>query len=42
MPSRARRRILLVALTAAVAAYRRRRLDRADRDFPAATRHLQP
>jgi len=41
-PARRRRRIVFVALTAALAAYRRRRLDRADQAFPAATRHLQP
>ncbi|MCI3949473.1 MAG: hypothetical protein K0R11_1407 [Acidimicrobiales bacterium] len=34
---RARRRLLLVAVLAGVAAFRKRRLDAADRDFPAAT-----
>jgi hypothetical protein len=40
MPRRrrkARRRLLLVAVLAGVAAFRKRRLDAADRDVPAAT-----
>ena len=34
---RTRRRLLLVAVLAGVAAFRKQRLDAADRDFPAAT-----
>ena len=34
---KARRRLLLVAVLAGLAAFRKRRLDAADRDFPAAT-----